>query len=114
MQRFTKIFIGHIEINFFILHRKKEENEKLVYEKWLAQRELDKIERSTRHSSPVKNPSTIPDNNSLLPVHHDGALRQYLRGLGKSKTGVNYEDWLNEKEMEINNLVHQIKITGPA
>ncbi|XP_005092657.1 uncharacterized protein LOC101845386 isoform X2 [Aplysia californica] len=94
--------------------RKKEETEKLGYEKWLAQREQERLEKSPRHSSPVKNPSTVPDTSSMLPLHHDGALRQYLRGLGRSKAGVNYEDWLDQKEMEINHLVRQMAVQAPV
>lgn len=94
--------------------KKKEETEKLGYENWLAQRAQEKLDRSTRHSSPVKNPSTRPDTVSMLPVNSDGALRQYLRSLGRTKAGVNYEDWLDQKEMEINHLVRQMAVQAPA
>ncbi|CAL1532371.1 unnamed protein product [Lymnaea stagnalis] len=88
--------------------KQKEENEKLGYEMWLAEREQEKLEKSPRHSLPYKNQPNVPDGRSLLPVHQDGALRLYLRSLGKSKSGVNYEDWLNEKENEINQLVKHL------
>lgn len=102
--------------------KKKEETEKLGYEKWLAQREQEKLERSPRHSSPVKLAASslggvdgyASSIGGALAVHHDGALRVYLRSLGRSKAGVAYEDWLNEKEMEINNLVRQMGVRAPA
>merc|ERR1712241_225886 len=101
--------------------KKKEEHEKLDYEKWLQQQKQEKLEKSTGYSSPTKTryPSTVPDTSNMhsvmhtshaLPLHHDGALRQYLRGLGRSKAGVNYEDWLDQKEMEINHLVRQMAV----
>lgn len=88
--------------------RKKEEEEKLGYEMWLAEREHEKLEKSPRHPSANKSHPNVPNSLPLLPVNQDGALRVYLRSLGKSKTGVNYEDWLNEKEMEINQLVKKL------
>ncbi|GFR93819.1 ankyrin repeat domain-containing protein 60 [Elysia marginata] len=102
--------------------KKKEETEKLGYEKWLAQREQEKLERSPRHSSPVKHAASslgggdgyASSIGAALTVHHDGALRVYLRSLGRSKAGVAYEDWLNEKEMEINSLVRQMGVRAPA
>ncbi|KAI8759572.1 ankyrin repeat, bromo and BTB domain-containing protein [Biomphalaria glabrata] len=90
--------------------KKKEEIEKLSYEQWLFDREQEKLEKSPRLLS--KSQSFAQDTFSSLPVHQDGAFRVYLRSLGKSRTGVNYEDWLNEKEREINELVKKLHTNG--
>ena len=68
------------------------------YETWLAQREAEKKKvefQRMRDEEPT---------NEKGP----GALRTYLRSLGKTRTGDTYEDWLNQKEDEIN--LHDFKI----
>ncbi|KAH9515697.1 Ankyrin repeat domain-containing protein 60 [Bulinus truncatus] len=90
--------------------KKKEEIEKLSYEQWLFDREQERLDKSPRFLT--KGQSFVPDTLSSIPINQDGAFRVYLRSLGKSKSGVNYEDWLNEKEREINELVKQLHTQG--
>jgi len=115
--------------------KKKEEVEKMDYEKWLKQQQQDKvvvsapgpggaasaIDRSPRFSSPSKTRAAtavqdLGGSYSAVPgttgPAADGALRLYLRSLGRSKAGVNYEDWLDQKEMEISQLVRQKELSA--
>nr|KAG5689819.1 hypothetical protein BaRGS_029297 [Batillaria attramentaria] len=93
--------------------KKKEENERLGYEKWLAQHQKEKAERLSRQPTATphsRRDYTDPDDGGEDDVEREaGALRLYLRSLGRSKTGVPYEKWLNDKELEVMNLNIQMK-----
>ncbi|XP_025115445.1 ankyrin repeat domain-containing protein 35-like isoform X1 [Pomacea canaliculata] len=90
--------------------KRKEESDRMGYEKWLAQRQQEKAERASRHVSVT--PRSHRDYSHLKEEEwgededqrtsdEPGALRTYLRSLGRSRTGVPFEDWLNAKEQEI-------------
>lgn len=93
----------------FVSCRKKEENERLGYEKWLAQRQEEKelasrqstVRPHSRHDHTAQEIEDETEEGDVRQRGHVGAFRLYLRSLGKSKAGVSYEDWLDEKEREI-------------
>ncbi|BFZ13542.1 hypothetical protein BsWGS_16581 [Bradybaena similaris] len=87
----------------------QEGREDFGYEQWLEYADQEETERSPNHMLHTAHQTSAPGDYTLLPVHQDGALRVYLRSLGKSRSGVSYEEWLNEKEMEINKLVKENK-----
>lgn len=87
--------------------RSQDSHEDFGYEQWLEYADQEETERSPKHMLPMAHQTSAPGDYTLLPVHQDGALRVYLRSLGKSRSGVSYEEWLNEKEMEINKLVKE-------
>lgn len=96
--------------------KRKEENERLGYEKWLAQHQREKAERLSRQltATPHSRREYMDPNDrgEEEEEREAGALRLYLRSLGRSKTGVPYEKWLNDKEREVMNLnVHTKRLT---
>ncbi|CAG5129212.1 unnamed protein product [Candidula unifasciata] len=99
--------IEHIKQNSEEADVSQEENGEFGSEKWLENTDQGETEKSAQDMLLSAHQSALPGDCSLLPVHQDGALRMYLRSLGKSSSGVSYEEWLNEKEMEINRLFLQ-------
>ncbi|KAK3086422.1 hypothetical protein FSP39_018250 [Pinctada imbricata] len=82
--------------------RKRLEAEKSQsYETWLAQREAEK--KKVEFQRMRENEPTLEKG--------PGALRSYLRNLGRTRTGDLYEDWLNQKEEEINLQDFKTKMT---
>lgn len=75
------------------LRRKRLEAEKSQsYETWLAQREVEKKKVEFQRQK---------DDLPLAADRGPGALRAYLRSLGKTRAGDTYEDWLDQKETEL-------------
>lgn len=73
--------------------RKRLEAEKSQsYETWLAQREVEKKKVEFQRQK---------DDLPLAVDRGPGALRAYLRSLGKTRAGDTYEDWLDQKETEL-------------
>ena len=91
-----------------VCHRKKEENERLGYERWLQQRQQEKADRLSRTvtatSRSRRDYTDRDDETEDGGPQTIGALRLYLRSLGRSKAGVPYEKWLTDKEREVNAL----------
>lgn len=81
----------------------KEESERLGYEKWLQQRQQEKVDRLSRAITATSRSRREYGNKEEDDdgEDHPGALRVYLRSLGCSKAGVSYEQWLNDKEKEV-------------
>ncbi|XP_076469945.1 uncharacterized protein LOC143300242 [Babylonia areolata] len=89
--------------------KKKEENERLGYERWLAQRQQEKADRLSRTVTATSRSRRDYTDREDVETEDGGpqtigALRAYLRSLGRTKTGVPYEKWLNDKEREVNAL----------
>ena len=85
--------------------RRKEENERLGYERWLQQRQQEKADRLSRTVTATslsrRDYTDQDDETEDGGPGAVGALRLYLRSLGRSKAGVPYEKWLNDKEREV-------------
>ncbi|KAL8564600.1 hypothetical protein ACOMHN_032156 [Nucella lapillus] len=89
--------------------KKKEESERLGYERWLVQRQQEKADRLSRTvtaTSRSRRDHTERDEAETDDgaPHSIGALRAYLRSLGRTMAGVPYEKWLNDKEREVSSL----------
>lgn len=79
--------------NISCCYRKRLEAEKSQsYETWLAQREVEKKKVEFQRQK---------DDLPLAADRGPGALRAYLRSLGKTRAGDTYEDWLDQKETEL-------------
>lgn len=102
------ISISQVSVSCCALYRKKEENERLGYERWLVQRQQEKADRLSRTvtaTSRSRHDYTERDDEiEDGDPKSIGALRSYLRSLGRSKAGVPYEKWLNDKEREVSSL----------
>ncbi|XP_041375849.1 LOW QUALITY PROTEIN: uncharacterized protein LOC121388539 [Gigantopelta aegis] len=81
--------------------KKQEELDRAsTYEAWLQQKEVDKKRRSPSAGDVLAHiPTPLPEET--MHKRGLGALRCYLRTLGKDRSGQPYEEWLDLKEKEI-------------